>query len=65
MRRALELADYLDDHARAPEHNEAAHLLRKLSETHSVAREIVMAKTQAQSKAAYDELVSHFRGKND
>lgn len=65
MRRALELADFLDDHARSPEHNEAARLLRNLAVTYTVAREIVTAKTQAQSKAAYDELVTHFKGKND
>jgi hypothetical protein len=65
MRRALELADYLDNHARSPEDNEAARTLRNLAVMYMVAREIVTAKTHEQSRAAYAELVTHFKGKND
>lgn len=62
---AHELADYLDEHARGPEDNEAALTLRQLAKTYALARELSFAKTYQASQAAYAELVDNIKGKND
>lgn len=58
-------ANYLEDNARSEMDNEAAKLLRDLYRVYDAARDVVMAKTHAGSKAAYSELVDIFRGKSD
>lgn len=63
--KANRLADLLMDSARSEIDLDAAKLLRQLGRTHSVAHEVVRAKTHEQSKAAYAELVDLMRGKHD
>ncbi len=64
-KQAYRLAAALEEMPRGDEDLEAARLLRRLADCHDVAREVVMAKTHAHSKAAYAELVDFFKGKPD
>ena len=61
--RAHELADYLRILPRGPEDLEAAKLLEQLAHIGDAARDVVLAGTHEQSKAAYAELVDIFKGK--
>lgn len=61
--RAHELADYLRHLPRGPEDLEAAKLLERMSTICDAARDVVLASTHEQSKAAYAELVDIFKGK--
>jgi hypothetical protein len=63
MKRAEQLAEYLDNKARGEEDNEAAKLLRDLSKVYDIAREIVLARTHEHSRDAYHELVDLIKGK--
>lgn len=63
VKRADKLAEYLEDNARSFFDNEAATLLRHLARVHEVATEMVRAKTHAQSKAAYMEMIDLIKGK--
>ena len=58
-----ELARFLEESARFPEHNEAAAVLRKLGRVYEVAYEMVWAKTHEHSKAAYLEMHDLIKGK--
>lgn len=60
-----ELADYLDDHARSDMDNAAAAALRKYSVLFKVAHEMVMARTNEHSKAAYLEMIDLIKGRAD
>jgi hypothetical protein len=44
---------------------EAAKLLRQMAEVYEAARDVVLAKTHEQSKAAYAELIDIFKGKKN
>jgi hypothetical protein len=59
------MAAWLDETATHPQHNEAAAMIRRLDEISSIAREIVVAKTNEHSKAAYSELVDIIKGKKN
>lgn len=63
--RAHRLADQLLHLPRNDDDIEAAKLLRHMSEVYEAARDVVLAKTHEQSKAAYAELVDIFKGKKD
>ncbi|CAB4143966.1 hypothetical protein UFOVP456_14 [uncultured Caudovirales phage] len=63
MKRAEELADYLDENARRPLDNDAAAILRQLSRVHAVATEMVRTKDHARRNAAYQEMVDLIKGK--
>lgn len=63
IKRVEQLAEYLNDNARSPLDNDAAALLRRLASVHDVATEMVRAKTHAQSKAAYLEMIDLIKGK--
>ena len=63
MKRAEQLANYLDNQARSGEDNEAARLLRELNRVHEVAYEMVFARTHEHSKNAYAEMVDLIKGK--
>lgn len=65
MKRAEELASFLDDNARSPQDNEAAAMLRKLGRVYDVAYEMVKAKTHEHSRAAYTEMIDLIKGKNN
>lgn len=59
------LAAWLDETATHPQHNEAAALIRQLDDIAAAAREIVNARTNDHSKAAYFELVDLIKGKKN
>lgn len=63
--RAHQLADQLLHMPRNEDDIEAAKLLRQMAEVYEAARDIVLAKTHEQSKAAYAELVDIFKGKKN
>jgi len=57
------LANSLEEMPRTEIDLEAAKTLRELGRVFEVAREMVMAKTHEQSKAAYAEMVDLIKGK--
>jgi hypothetical protein len=59
------MAAWLDETATHPQHNEAAAMIRRLDDIAAIAREIVVAKTNDHSKAAYSELVDIIKGKKN
>lgn len=63
MKRAEELADYLDETARRPLDNDAAAMLRQLGRVYDVAAEMVRTKDHARRNAAYQEMVDLIKGK--
>lgn len=63
MKRYEELACILEERATNPEHNEAAAMLRKLGRVYEVAYEMVHAKTNEHSRAAYVEMIDLIKGK--
>ena len=62
-RRAIRLANALEEAPRTEDDLEAAAILRQLVRVHEVAHEVVLAKTHESSKAAYCELVDLIKGK--
>lgn len=60
---AHDLADWLESHPRDRLDLEAADLLRKMERIYSAAFDMVYARTDVASKAAYAELVDIFKGK--
>lgn len=62
-RKAEQLADMLLDRARDEGDVEAAALLKKTARAYVLAYDVVRAKTQEQSKAAYAALVDLMTGK--
>ena len=64
-RKVEELSDLLENRARDERDLETAQLLRRLSKGYELGREIVMARTNQGSQAAYAELVDFFKGKRD
>ena len=65
MNKADKLADHLDDSARSELDNEAAALLRELGKVYDVAYEMVYARTNEQSRAAYSEMIDLIKGKRN
>jgi hypothetical protein len=63
--RAHQLADQLLHMPRNEDDIEAAKLLRQMAEVYEAARDVVLAKTHEQSKAAYAELIDIFKGKKN
>jgi len=61
--RAFELADYMRMLPRGPEDLEVAKMLEQMGVIYDAARDVVLANTHEQSKAAYSELVDIFKGK--
>lgn len=59
------LANALEEMPRTEIDLEAAKTLRELGRVFEVAREMVMAKTHEQSKAAYAEMIDLIKGKKD
>ncbi len=62
-RRIERLANALEEMPRTEIDLEAARTLRELGRVFEVAREMVMANTHEQSKAAYAEMVDLIKGK--
>ena len=62
-RRAIRLANGLEEAPRTENDLEIAAILRQLVRVHEVAHEVVLAKTHETSKAAYCELVDLVKGK--
>jgi hypothetical protein len=62
-RRAIRLANALEEAPRTEDDLEAAAILRQLVRVHEVAHEVVLAKTHDASRAAYCELVDLVKGK--
>lgn len=62
-RRIERLANALEEMPRTELDLEAAKTLRELGRVFEVAREMVMAKTHEQSKAAYAEMIDLIKGK--
>jgi hypothetical protein len=62
-RRAMRLANALEEMPRNENDLETAAILRQLVRVHEVAHEVVLAKTHEASKAAYCELVDLVKGK--
>jgi hypothetical protein len=62
-RRAIRLANGLEEAPRTENDLEIAGVLRQLVRVHEVAHEVVLAKTHEASKAAYCELVDLVKGK--
>lgn len=60
---AERLASNLEDRARDEDDLLAAKYIRELYNVFDAARDVVLARTHQQSKAAYDELCDIFRGK--
>lgn len=58
-----QLAEYLDDNARSEMDNQAAAALRKYSDLFKIAHEMVSAKTNEHSRAAYCEMIDLIKGK--
>ena len=56
------IATYLEDHARGPDDNQAAHYLRHLLRVHNAAYEMMQAKTHAQSSSAYELMRKLIKG---
>ncbi len=63
MKQYEKLAQVLEDNARSELDNEAAAMLRRLGRTYEVAYEMVYARTNEQSKAAYVEMIDLIKGK--
>ncbi len=59
------IAAYLEDNARGPDDNQAAHYLRRLLRVYNAAYEMMHAKTHEHSKAAYAEMVDLLKGKTE
>ena len=59
------IACYLEDNARGPDDNAAAHYLRRLMRVYETAYEMMHAKTDAHSRAAYAEMVDLMKGKTE
>jgi hypothetical protein len=57
------IATYLEDHARGPDDNQAAHYLRHLLRVHNAAYEMMHAKTHEHSRAAYQDMKDALNGK--
>lgn len=64
-RRAFELAEHMRILPRGPEDLEVAKMLEQMGVICDAARDVVLANTHEQSKAAYSELVTIFKGKRD
>jgi len=62
-RRAIRIANALEEAPRTENDLETAAILRHLVRVHEVAHEVVLAKTHDASKAAYCELVDLVKGK--
>jgi hypothetical protein len=62
-RRAIRLANALEEAPRTENDLETAAILRQLVRVHEVAHEVVLAKTHEASKAAYCELIDLIKGK--
>jgi hypothetical protein len=62
-RRAIRLANALEEAPRTEIYLEKAAILRQLVRVHEVAHEVVLAKTHEASKAAYCELIDLIKGK--
>jgi hypothetical protein len=62
-RRIERLANALEEMPRTEIDLEAARTLRELGRVFEVAREMVMANTHEQSKAAYSEMIDLIKGK--
>lgn len=63
VNRIERIANALEEMPRSEIDLEAAKLLRELGRVVEVAREMVMARTHEQSKAAYAEMVDLIKGK--
>lgn len=63
--RAHRLADQLLILPRGEEDIEAARLLRMMAEVYDVAAEMVFARTDAHSRAAYAEMIDLIKGKRN
>jgi len=59
------IADKLEDHAREEDDNRAAFYLRHLIKVYDVAFEMVHAKTNEHSRAAYNEMIDLIKGKRE
>ena len=57
------LADYLEHYARSALDHEAAHLLRYFAKIHGSAYDVVMARNETASRAAYKDLSDLIRHK--
>lgn len=57
------LADYLEERARNGLDSEAARLLRYFAQVHATAFDMVMARDDMASKAAYCEMIDLIKGK--
>ena len=57
------IAQYLEDNARNPDDNAAAHYLRRLMRVYAAAYEMMHAKTHEHSRAAYAEMSDLMKGK--
>lgn len=62
---AHDLADWLESHPRDRLDLDAADLIRKLERVYAAAYDMVYARTDVASKAAYAELVHIIKGKKD
>ncbi len=65
MNRIERIANALEEMPRNEVDLEAARLLRELGRVFEVAKELVMARTHEQSKAAYAEMVDLIKGKKN
>lgn len=63
LRRIERLANALEEMPRTEMDLEAAKTLRELGRIFEVAREMVMARTHEQSRAAYAEMIDLIKGK--
>ena len=63
LRRIERLANALEEMPRTELDLEAAKTLRELGRVFEVAREMVMARTHEQSRAAYAEMIDLIKGK--
>lgn len=57
------IAQYLEDHARGPDDNQAANYLRRLLRVYNAAYEMMHAKTHEHSRAAYQDMKDALNGK--
>lgn len=62
-RRAMRLANALEEAPRTENDLETASILRQLVRVHEVAHEMVHAKTHEASRAAYAEMIDLIKGK--
>lgn len=61
-RKALDLAAYLRNLPRDEKDLEAAKMLEEMAEVYEVAKEMVFARTDSHSRAAYAEMIDLIKG---